>query len=93
MLRMIFEAVSSTTPQVAPQVQHLLEALKGEMSRAQLLNAVGLKDRKSFRERYIALALTAGLIEMMLPEKPNSPLQRYRLTDNGRCWLKASPSQ
>jgi hypothetical protein len=77
MLRMIFEAVSSTTP----QVQHLLEALKGEMSRAQLLNAVGLKDRKSFRERYIALALTAGLIEMMLPEKPNSPLQRYRLTD------------
>ncbi|WP_319521881.1 Fic family protein [uncultured Desulfosarcina sp.] len=90
MLRMILDAVSLLTPQVAPQatpqVQELLAVLNGEMSRAQLQNAVGLKDRKSFRERYIAPALAMGLIEMTLPGKPNSPLQKYRLSGKGRSW-------
>jgi hypothetical protein len=47
-----------------------------------------LRDRKSFRERYLAAALAEGLIEMTLPEKANSRLQRYRLSDKGRHWLK-----
>ena len=71
-----------------PQVENLLENLTGEMSRAQLQHAVGLKDSKSFRERYIAPALAAGLVEMTLPDKPNSPLQKYRLTEKGRHWLR-----
>jgi hypothetical protein len=25
-----------------------------------------------------------GLVEMTIPDKPNSPLQRYRLTDAGK---------
>ena len=44
-------------------------------------------DRKSFRERYLKPALDEGLIEMTIPEKPNSRLQKYRLTDKGRRWL------
>ncbi|MFO7598231.1 MAG: cell filamentation protein Fic, partial [Candidatus Desulfacyla sp.] len=43
--------------------------------------------RKSFRERYLKPALTDGLIEMTIPDKPNSRLQKYRLTDKGRQWL------
>lgn len=91
MLRMSLDAVSSVTPQVtpqaSPQVQQLLAALRGEMSREQLQHTVGLKDRKSFRKCYIAPALAAGLIEMTLPDTPNSPLQKYRLTETGRRWL------
>ena len=91
MLRMIFAALSDTpqvTPQVAPQVAALLKTLHGEMSRESIQNALGLSDRKSFRERYLNPAIAAGLIEMTIPEKPSSRLQTYRLTDKGRYWQK-----
>jgi hypothetical protein len=93
MLRMILDAVSSAAapqvaPQVTPQVERLLEVLVGDMSREDLQTALGLQDRKSFRERYLKPALAEGLIEMTLPGKPNSRLQKYRLTDQGRRWLQ-----
>jgi hypothetical protein len=50
------------------------------MRRDDLQSALGLQDRKSFSERYLKPALKAGLIEMTIPEKPNSRLQKYRLT-------------
>jgi len=93
MLTMIEEAVSASqapqvTPQVTPQVARLLAALVGEMSRDELQNALGLRDRKSFRSRYLAPALVEGLIEMTTPGKPNSRLQKYRLTAAGLAWFE-----
>ena len=88
MLQMILSTINSPTPQVnshvTPQVRKLLKALKGEMSRDDLQSALGLQDRKSFSERYLKPALNAGLIEMTIPEKPNSRLQKYRLKIKGR---------
>lgn len=84
MLEMILRALEqSLTPQVIPQVGELLAALKGEMSREAIQSALQLQDRKSFRERYLQPALNAGWIEMTLPDKPNSRLQKYRLTAEG----------
>jgi Fic family protein len=85
MLAMIQGAVRTfdtpqVAPQVTPQVKRLLEALTGEMRRDELQTALGLKDRKSFRERYLLPALQGGLIEMTIPSKPNSRAQKYRLT-------------
>jgi Fic family protein len=81
MLQRIKEAVNEFTPQVAPevtpQVKMLLEVLKGEMSRAELQVALGLKDAKSFRARYLIPAIENGLIEMTQPNKPNSRFQKY----------------
>ena len=54
------------------------------MSREQLQDILKLKDRKSFRERYLNSALLDGLIEMTLPDKPNSFLQKYFLTALGK---------
>ncbi|GIB51737.1 Fic family protein [Vibrio cholerae] len=65
-------------PQVTPQVKQLLEVLEGEMLREEIQAILGLKDRKSFRDRYLKPALEAGLIEMTLPDKPTSKVQRYR---------------
>ena len=62
-------------------------AIRAEMGREALQSALGLSDRKSFRERHLKPALADGLIEMTIPDKPNSRLQKYRLTDKGRQWL------
>ena len=62
--------------------------MKGEMTREALQHALGLQDRKSFRERYLNPALAAELIEMTIPDKPNSRLQKYRHTDKGRHWVQ-----
>ena len=72
-------ATPQVTPQLTPQVKQLLSIMQGELSREDLQSALGLKDRKSFRERYLLPALEQGLIEMTIPEKPNSSLQKYRL--------------
>lgn len=91
MLQMILAAVAVVTPhvspQVTPQVSELLAIIQGEMSRESLQDALGLSDRKSFRQRYLKPALDEGLIEMTVPHKPNSRLQKYRLTDKGRTIL------
>lgn len=74
------------TPEVTPQVA-LLRVLRGEMSRQMLQDALGLGDTKHFRQRYLLPALEAGWIEMTHPEKPNSRLQKYRLTPAGNTVL------
>jgi Fic family protein len=74
------------TPQVTPQVKRLLSVLeeRGEaMTRDELQRILELKDRTSFRERYLKPALQAGLIELTIPDKPNSRLQQYRLANTG----------
>lgn len=53
------------------------------MAREAIQLALQLQDRKSFRERYLKPALNAGWVEMTLPEKTNSRLQKYRLTTAG----------
>ncbi len=80
-------ATAQVTEQATEEVQRLLCALTGEMSRQQLLDALGLAHREHFRSAYLKLALDAGLVEMTLPDKPSSGKQRYRLTAIGRRFL------
>ena len=91
MLRMIVDALAAVAPQVThqvtPQVGALLAALRGAMTRQELQTALSLADRTSFRERYLKPALDDSLIEMTIADKPNSRLQRYRMTQRGRQWL------
>ena len=54
------------------------------MSRPQLQAALNLSQRVNFAVNYLRPALSAGLIEMTLPDKPRSKNQRYRLTPAGQ---------
>jgi hypothetical protein len=58
--------------------------MKGDKDRVTLQRFLGLKARKSFRTLSLAPALNLDLIEMTIPDKPNSRLQKYRLTEKGR---------
>ena len=59
-----------------------------ELSRKAIMEKLGLKGRDNFEKLYLLPALAAGLIERTIPEKPNSRLQKYRLTEKGRSVLK-----
>ncbi len=54
------------------------------MTRKQMQEALDLKGADHFRNAYLLPAIEAGLIEMTLPDKPQSRLQKYRLTASGR---------
>ena len=73
------------TPPFAPPVKKLVELLANrELGNAEIRDLLSLKDRKHLRERYIDPALKLGLVEYTIPGKPNSRLQKYRLTEKGR---------
>jgi len=93
----VSEETPQVTPQDTPQVTQAVKKMKaissGERDRAELQEKVGLSDRKSFTKNYLNPALEQGLIEMTIPEKPNSRLQKYRLTGAGKYFLKAMQDQ
>lgn len=70
--------------QVTEQVAQLLKLAVGEMTRSELMAAVGLRARVNFSRNYLDPALEKGLIEMTLPHSPKSPTQKYRLTPSGQ---------
>ena len=77
------EVAGEVTGEVTGEVRRLLSVLAGEMKRAEIQQALGLKDEKHFRTAYLLPALQARLIEMTVPDKPTSQNQRYVLTDAG----------
>ncbi len=76
-------ATAEVTAQVTAEVDRLLRVLEGDMSRADLQAALGLKHAEHFRQAYLLPALAQGWVEMTMPDKPNSRSQRYRLTASG----------
>ena len=58
--------------------------MTGDLSRQEIQRALGLKHEDHFRDAYLKPALAMGLVEMTRPDKPESRLQHYRLTEAGR---------
>lgn len=73
----------TVTPKVTEQVTKILAAVKQEMTVRELMEEVGIKHRPTFLYNYLKPALGQGFVEMIIPDKPNSRSQRYRLTAKG----------
>ena len=91
-LQMIVDAIQSSTTidqthvqaqaNVSDQVMQLILLMgQGEYRLTELMALLGLVHRASFQKNYLNPALDAGLIERTIPDKPKSPLQRYRLVN------------
>ena len=53
------------------------------------MQAIGRINRSEFREKILRPLMGVGLLEMPIPDKLRSRLQRYRLTDKGKVLLKS----
>lgn len=69
--------------EVTGEVERVLLVLRGEMKRAEIQSALGLRHEEYFRAAYLIPALQAHCVEMTIPDKPKSSQQRYRLTEKG----------
>jgi ATP-dependent DNA helicase RecG len=84
---------TQVTPQVTPQVIALLKAARQPHSREELQRILGLKDRRHFQKTYIEALLAAGWLEMTIPDRPRSRLQRYRITAAGQGTLNTTSGE
>lgn len=65
--------------QVSEYVKRLLAVMEYDVpyTASTLMEKLGLKSRESFRKNYLNPAMELHMVEMTLPEKPNSRNQRY----------------
>lgn len=61
----------------------ILRKCRKESSIVDLMEAVGRSDRTKFRHQVLSPLLEQGLVEMTVPDKPQSSKQRYRLSALG----------
>lgn len=77
---------STGTDSLERKVLEVLEA--GPLSRLEIAMATGLKRISGGINRLLPALRLDGLIEWTLQEKPNSRLQKYRITEAGRARLE-----
>ncbi len=61
---------------------------RGPMGKAQLAEAMGQKAISGQLNKVIRVLVADQTVEFTIPEKPQSRLQKYRLTEKGRQALK-----
>lgn len=61
----------------------ILEFAREERALVELMEHLGRSNRTKFRTQVMRPLLDAGLIEMTIPDKPQSSRQRYRTSDAG----------
>jgi ATP-dependent DNA helicase RecG len=60
---------------------------QGPLSMNELVNTLELRSKTGALKRTVAELLTKELVEYTIPDKPNSRLQKYRLTGKGKQLL------
>ena len=74
------------------QVENLLAFTETARSMKELMDLLEWKNRSKFRAKYIAPLLALDLLQMTIPDKPNSSKQQYCLTVKGQKMLEVMKS-
>ena len=77
-------ATGQVTGQVAVQILQFCEQPR---KAGEIQALVGVKHRQTFRENYLNALIGKGWLGRTIPDKPQSRLQRYQTTDEGKKWL------
>ena len=78
MLELTLSSLQSLSRILEPRMSALLTSMGGKpMTSAQIMDRLGLKDRKHFQSEYLRPALECGFVAMTEPDSPHSPSQRY----------------
>jgi ATP-dependent DNA helicase RecG len=80
--------VKSRPEALRTRILHALSA--APLGKAELVAALGHKTVSGAINRVLRELLATGLIEATIPEKPQSRLQKYRLTTQGKAGLAAT---
>lgn len=80
----IDQAIDQVADQATDQVKALLSVMINEHNRSELMDFLNLSHNHTFRQNYLHPAIEKGLIELTIPDKPNSSKQKYRLTVKGK---------
>jgi hypothetical protein len=73
---------------IAEQVKKLILAIgREELSRKEIFEILNIKHKPTFRKDYLNPSRDAGFVELTIPDKPQSKLQKYRLTAKGKRLL------
>lgn len=83
------EFTGEVAGEVTGEVVRMLQVMEGEMKRSEIQERLGLKHEEHFRKSYLLPALELKVIEMTIPDKPTSRLQKYRLTKKGEQLMTA----
>ena len=82
------QATGQATEQVEPWIIRVLSACLEAKKSVDIQRVIGIRHRETFQRNYLDKLLEQGLLVRTIPDKPKSPLQRYRTTDKGRTILR-----
>lgn len=75
--KLMADSLSDTIKRLVLVIGH------GEKSVKEIMEEIGLKDRKNFLEYSLSPAITEGFVKMKYPNSPRHPRQKYLLTVKG----------
>ena len=85
----------TSTPQVQdklhtdnPNIVRLVQVVREqELSVKEIMEGIGLKDRKNVLNLYLNPAIAEGYVRLLYPQSPRHPRQKYLLTVKGLALL------
>lgn len=82
------DQVSTKLNQKWEKIEPMIRLLENTSSATDLRSVMGMNNATKFKNKYLNPLIELGVVEMTQPESPNSPTQRYRLTEAGKGLLK-----
>jgi predicted transcriptional regulator len=87
------QVAGQVTGQVDPWIIRVLSACQTQPLKSGEIQVVsGIRHRETFQRNYLDHLLEEALLERAIPDKPNSPQQKYRITKKGMEILTQSKS-